>query len=62
MSSQGFVVCAECINKIYYDTEKSGRKSYYCAKVDGIIRDGLVFDTTDASACVKWGIFKDKNK
>ncbi len=62
MNSQEFVVCAECINKIYYDTDTKGRKRYYCAKVDGIIRYGLVFDTTNASACVKWGIFKGKNK
>lgn len=60
--NQGFIVCAECINKIYYDTDTKGRKKYYCEKVDGIIREGLVLDTTNTSVCVKWGIYKGKNK
>ena len=61
MKKLGFVVCAECINKTFYDIDEKGRRRYYCSKVDGIIRNGLVFESTDASACVKWGIFKNKN-
>lgn len=58
MDNKGFILCSQCVNKIYHDTDEKGRKRYYCSKVDGIVRDGLVFDTTDASACVKRGIFK----
>ena len=61
MGNPGFVVCAECINKTFYDIDGQGRRRYYCPKVDGIIRNGLVFDSTDASACVKWKIFRSKN-
>lgn len=61
MENQGFIVCAECINKTFFDTDENGRKRYYCSKVERIVKDGLVFDSTDASACVKWGIFRRKN-
>lgn len=60
MDDKGFILCSQCVNKIYHDTDEKGRKRYYCSKVDGIIRNGLVFNTTDASACVKWRIFKGK--
>lgn len=39
-----------------------GRKIYYCSKVDGIVRQGLVLDSTDASACIKWGLFNGLEK
>lgn len=58
MKESGFLMCAECINKKFHDIDKFGRRRYYYSKIDGIIRDGLVLDSTDASACVKWGLFQ----
>ncbi len=55
-----FKMCADCVNKRFIGTEPDGRKIYYCSLVDGIIRKGLVYDSTDASVCIKWGIFKDR--
>ena len=58
MNTKGFKMCAECTNKQFVDVDDEGRALYYCAWVDGIVRKGIVYDTTDASACIKWGLFK----
>lgn len=59
MDKNSLKMCADCINKQFVDIDANGRKRYYCAKVDGIVRNGIVLDSTDASACIKWGIFRD---
>lgn len=51
-------MCAECTNKQFVDVDDEGRALYYCALVDGIVRKGIVYDSTDASACIKWNLFK----
>lgn len=62
MDTNGFRTCADCINKRFLCFDKDGRKKYYCKLVDGIVRGGIVFDTTDASACIKWGLYNQRNK
>lgn len=52
-------MCVDCINKRYVGIDADERKRYHCPLVDGIVRKGIVYDSTDASACIKWGIFKD---
>lgn len=56
-------MCVDCANKQFIDSNINGRAVYYCALVDGIVRKGIVYDSTDASACIKWYLFKpvDKN-
>lgn len=58
MNTTGFKMCAECTNKQFVDVDDEGRALYYCALVDGIVRKGIVYDSTDASACIKWNLFK----
>lgn len=62
MNKLGVITCAECVNKTFHGFDYLGRKRYYCSKVDGIVRQGLVLDTTDASACIKWGLFNGLEK
>ena len=61
MNITGFKMCADCINKRFLDFDNDGRTRYYCALVDGIVRKGIVYDSTDASACIKWNLFKPIN-
>lgn len=58
MNSTGFKMCANCSNKRFLDSDNDGRTRYYCALVDGFVRKGIVYDSTDASACIKWNLFK----
>ncbi|ANU62488.1 hypothetical protein [Muribaculum intestinale] len=58
MDNSGFKMCADCVNKQFVDFDADGRAMYYCALVDGIVRKGIVYDSTDASACIKWNLFK----
>ncbi|MBP3287651.1 MAG: hypothetical protein J6L79_00275 [Muribaculaceae bacterium] len=58
MNTKGFRMCAECANKQFVDVDDEGRVRYYCPLVDGIVRKGIVYDSTDASACIKWNVFK----
>lgn len=62
MNTKGFKMCAECTNKQFIDVDEEGRDRYYCALVDGIVRKGIVYDSTDASACIKWNLFRDIQK
>lgn len=57
MDNNGLKMCIDCVNKKFVNIDADGRKKYYCSQVDGI-RNSIVYDSTDASACVKWGIFK----
>lgn len=59
MDTTIFKMCVDCVNKQFVGIDAGGRKRYYCSLVDGIVRKGIVYDSTDASACIKWGIFKD---
>lgn len=59
MSNNGLRMCVDCTNKQFVCVDAYGRKKYYCPLVDGIVRNGIVYDSTDASACIKWGIFKE---
>lgn len=58
MNTVGFKMCVDCINKQFIDFDTDGRATYYCSLVDGIVRKGIVYDSTDASACVNWDLFK----
>ena len=58
MDNSGFKMCADCVNKQFVDFDADGRAMYYCALADGIVRKGIVYDSTDASACIKWNLFK----
>ena len=58
MYNNSFKMCVDCSNKRLIDVDEKGRNRYYCALVDGIIRKGIVYDSTDASACIKWKLFK----
>lgn len=62
MNADGLKMCIDCVNKQFVSIDADGRKRYYCSKVDGIVRNGIVFDSTDASACIRWGKFKDKKQ
>lgn len=57
MSAQDFKMCADCTNKQFIDFDTDGRARYYCNLVDGIVRKGIVYDSTDASTCIKWDLF-----
>jgi hypothetical protein len=61
MNNNGFKMCADCTNKRFIDIDAQGRNRYYCPSIDGIIRNGIVYDTTNATACIKWGLFKDSS-
>jgi hypothetical protein len=61
MNTQGFKMCDECTNKQFLDLDADGRARYYCNLVDGIVRKGIVYDSTDASACIKCDLFKPAN-
>lgn len=58
MNNDGFKMCADCTNKQFMDFDSDGSARYYCSFVDGIVRKGIVYDSTDASACIKGDLFK----
>lgn len=53
METCGFQMCAGCSNKQIIGYENDGHKKYHCSFVDGVVKDGIVYDDTDASACVR---------
>lgn len=61
MNAKGFKMCVDCVNKQFIDFDTNGRARYYCTLVDGIVRKGIVYDSTDATACVKSEMFKPTN-
>lgn len=58
MDNNGFKMCVDCANKQFVDLDTDGRAMYYCAIVDGIVSNGIVYDSTDATDCIKCGLFK----
>lgn len=58
MDNNGFKMCAGCANKQFIDFDTYGRARYYCSCVDGIVYKGIVYDSTDASACIKKDLFR----
>lgn len=61
MTATGFKMCIDCVNKQFIDFDSDGRARYYCALVDGIVLKGIVYDSTDATDCIKYGVFKPAN-
>ena len=57
MDDNSFKMCADCTNKRSIDVDGKGRERYYCALVDGKIPKGIVYDSTDASECIRLGLF-----
>ena len=55
--NDGFITCAACSNKSLIGIDTDGTNKYYCSIVGKIVRNGIVYDTTDASACIKNGLF-----
>lgn len=58
MDNNGFKMCAGCANKYFIDFDTDGRAIYYCALVNGIVPKGIVYDSMDATDCIKYGLFK----
>lgn len=58
MNTNSFKMCVDCANKQFVDIDIEGRARYYCALVDGIVNKGIVYDSTDAAACIKGDLFK----
>lgn len=61
MNTKGFKMCADCTNKQFINFDTDGRAIYYCALVDRIVLKGIVYDSTDATDCIKYGVFKPAN-
>lgn len=60
MIDNRFITCAGCNNKSYVGLDCDGNKIYHCDLVEGIVKDGIVFDTTDASDCLKYDLYKQE--
>lgn len=57
MEEKGLIMCATCNNKSFISVDNDGTRKYYCSIVDGIVRNGIVYDTTDASDCINEGVY-----
>lgn len=60
MGTNGLIFCAECGNKHFVGIDDEGRIMYYCKPIDGVVKDGIVYNTTDASACLELDLYKPK--
>lgn len=60
MNFDGLITCAACSNKSLIGIDSDGTKKYYCSIVDGFVKNGIVYDTTDASTCVKNALYIKK--
>ena len=58
MKTIDFKMCADCVNKQFVNSDTNGRAIYYCALVDGIVHKGIVYDSTDATVCIKEDLFR----
>ncbi len=52
MGTNGLIFCAECGNKHFVGIDDEGRIMYYCKSIAGVVKYGIVYNTTDASACL----------
>lgn len=51
------LMCGGCSRKVKKENIVYGE--YYCKLIDGIIPNGIVASTTDATECVKKGWYKE---
>lgn len=56
METNSFKMCIDCVNKQSNPNLPQGM--YYCPYVQGFLPNGIVYYDTDATDCVRNGIFK----
>lgn len=60
MNDNSFKMCIDCANKQFNPELSNGM--YYCPFVRGILPNGIVHYDTDATECVRKGIFRGVNE
>lgn len=57
MNAYSFKMCIDCANK--QSDSKLPRDVYYCPYVQNILPKGIVYYDTDATECIRKGVFKE---
>ena len=55
MNDNSFKMCIDCANK--QSNPQLSKGMYYCPFVQGVLPNGIVHYDTDATECVRKGIF-----
>lgn len=58
MEFDSFKTCIDCVNKRMFPNLERG--AYYCPLVKNILPNGIVYYDTDATECIKRGLFKEQ--
>lgn len=59
METNSFKTCIDCANR--QSNQNLPKDTYYCPYVQSILPNGIVYYDTDATDCVRNGIFRDIN-
>lgn len=60
MNDNSFKMCIDCANKQSYP--ELSNDMYYCHFVRDILPNGIVYYDTDATECVRNGVFREVNE